>query len=281
MTTPRAVTTTSKGRTYGLDLPPPAGHVTLWSVTTIIGGGKPKPALLPWGIKATAEYAVRHVDRLAAMVRAADGDPDALAGVVTWLKGAPYRDRAAKADIGTTFHAVAEAHALDKPRPAVPPDVAPLVPHLETFLRDWRPVFEMAEATVYSVAESYAGTLDAIAVMGDPPRRYLLDYKTGADVYDEVALQLAAYARAEAVYVAPGITAPLPAVDGAAVVHVTADGYRLVPVDIGDDAWRAFRHVREVFRWQEIVSKSVLGEPLAAPKFPAAPPSPRRRRKEA
>ena len=29
-----------------------------WSVTTIISGGLPKPALLPWGIKAVAEAAV-------------------------------------------------------------------------------------------------------------------------------------------------------------------------------------------------------------------------------
>lgn len=270
MAGPKAATTTSKGRTYGLELPPPDGHKVLWSVTTLISGGKPKPALLPWGIKMTAEYAVANAPRLYAMVQAAAGDPDALAGVVSWLKGAPYRDREKKADLGTTFHEIAEAHALGKLRPTVPPEAEPLVRHFERFLTDWRPEFELAEATVYNLRESYAGTLDGIAVMGHPRRRLLLDYKTGADVYDEVALQLAAYARAEGIYLAPGTTAPMPAVDGAVVVHVTADGYRVIPVDVGEEVWRSFRYVREVFRYQDEISKAVLGEALPTPVFPAA-----------
>ncbi len=280
MSSPQAATTTSKGRTYGLELPPPDGMKSLWSVTTLIGGGKPKPALLPWGIKATAEYAVANVKRLYAMTEAAGGDPDAIAGVVGWLKGAPYRERDKKANLGTTFHAIAEAHALGKPPPVVGADVAPLVAQFERFLDEWRPEYELAEATVYHVKESYAGTLDGIARMGHPARRLLLDYKTGKDVYDEVSLQLAAYARAEGVYLGPGNVAPMPAVDGAVVIHVTADGYRVVPVDIGDAVWRSFRYVREVFRYQDEISKAVLGEPLPVPTFPAAPVR-RHRRKAA
>jgi hypothetical protein len=278
---PKAATTTSKGRTYGLELPPPDGMKSLWSVTTLISGGKPKPALLPWGIKATAEYAVANADRLYAMVKAAGGDPDALAGVVGWLKGAPYREREKKADLGTLFHEIAEAHALARPRPLVTPDVVPLVVQFERFLADWRPEYELAEATVYHVKESYAGTLDGIALMGHPARRLLLDYKTGKDVYDEVALQLAAYARAEGVYLGPGNVAPMPAVDGAVVIHVTAEGYRVVPVDIGDDVWRSFRYVREVFRYQDSLAKGVLGEPLSIPIFPVAEARRRRTRKAA
>lgn len=277
---PQAATTTSRGRTYGLELPPPDGMKSLWSVTTLIGGGKPKPALLPWGIKATAEYAVANADRLYAMVKAAGGDPDALSGVVGWLKGAPYREREKKADLGTLFHEIAEAHALARPRPVVTPDVAPLVAQFERFLAEWRPEYELAEATVYHVKESYAGTLDGIARMGNPARRLLLDYKTGKDVYDEVALQLAAYARAEGVYLGPGNVAPMPAVDGAVVIHVMAEGYRVVPVDIGDAVWRSFRYVREVFRYQDEIAKTVLSEPMAVPVFPEAPVR-RHRRKAA
>lgn len=276
MSGPQAATTTSRGRTYSLELPPPDGAKSLWSVTTLIGGGKPKPALLPWGIKATAEYAVANADRLYAMVKAAGGDPDALAGVVGWLKGAPYREREKKADLGTLFHEIAEAHALGRPRPVVTTDVAPLVAQFERFLVEWRPEYELAEATVFHVKESYAGTLDGIARMGHPARRLLLDYKTGKDVYDEVALQLAAYARAEAVYLGPGNVAPMPAVDGAVVIHVTPEAYRVVPVDIGDAVWRSFRYCREVFRYMDELAKSVLGEPLPAPAFPV--PAKRRNR---
>lgn len=278
MSSPKAATTTSKGRTYGLELPPPDGMKSLWSVTTIISGGAPKPALLPWGIKMTAEYAVANYQRLYAMASAAAGDPDALAGIVGWLKGAPYRDRDKKADLGTLFHSIAEAHALGKPRPLITPDVAPLVAQFERFLVEWRPEFVMSEATVYHVKESYAGTLDAIAVLGG--RQVILDYKTGKDVYPEVALQLAAYARAEAIYIAPGTSVPLPQIDGAVVVHVFADGYRVVPVEIGEPVWRSFRYVREVFRWMDIVSKEVVGEPLVAP-VPARPARKPRTRKAA
>ena len=93
MSAPKAATTTSKGRTYGLELPDRPGVTTLWSVTTIIDKGKPKPALLPWGIKMTAEYAVANYRRLFAMCQAAEGDDEAMYQVVAWLKGAPYRRR--------------------------------------------------------------------------------------------------------------------------------------------------------------------------------------------
>ena len=39
-----------------------------WSVTKLISSGVPKPALLPWGIKAVAEGAVSKRDILAAML---------------------------------------------------------------------------------------------------------------------------------------------------------------------------------------------------------------------
>ena len=280
MSSPRAATTTSKGRTYGLELPPPDGHASLWSVTTIIGGGLPKPALVPWGMKATAEYAVANYKRLSAMCQAAEGDDEALYQVVAWLKGAPYREREKKADLGTLLHSIAEARAVGKPLPKITPDVAPLYKQFGRFEAECEPEWEMSEATVFSVRESFAGTLDGIGRLRGKrvpdawrDRLVMADYKSGGEidprdsrnskgVYPEAALQMAAYAHAEGVYLAPGTVAPLPAVDGALAVHITADGYQLIPVDIGDAVWRAFRYCREVFRFQEELSKVVLGEPL-------------------
>jgi hypothetical protein len=267
MAGPKAATTTSKGRTYGLELPPPDGHKTLWSVTTLLNG-KPKPALLPWGIKATAEYAVTNYRRLFAMCQAAEGDDEAMYQVVAWLKGAPYREREKKADLGTLLHAIAEAKALERPLPVITSEVAPLYAQYQRFLAECKPEMELAEATVYNIKESYAGTLDGIGRLtaGVPlayrNRRLLWDYKTGKDIYDEVALQCAAYARAEGVYLAPGTVAPMPEVEGAVAIHITADAYRVIPVEITEPVWRAFRFVREVFRYQEETSKTVLGEPL-------------------
>lgn len=281
---PKAATTTSKGRTYALQLPPPDGEKTLWSVTTIIGGGLPKPALIPWGMKSVAEYAVSNYRRLFAMCQAAEGDDDAMYQVVAWLKGAPYREREKKADLGTLLHAIAEAKAVGKPMPKVTPDVAPLYAQFQRFERECEPEWLMAEATVYSVAESFAGTLDGIGRLrsGRVPAKYrgrvlMVDHKTGKDVYPEVGLQMAAYAHAEAAYLAPGVTAALPPIEGALAVHITADDYQLVPVDIGEPVWRSFRYVRECFRFMDEISKGVLGEPLEL----AAAAAPRRRTRKA
>ena len=83
-----------------------------WSVTTIIGGGLPKPVLINWAKKFTAEYAVDNLEKLNALCAPdSDGTIDR-AGAVDWLKGAAFRDRDKKADIGTAVHAAAEAHVL-------------------------------------------------------------------------------------------------------------------------------------------------------------------------
>jgi hypothetical protein len=292
---PKAATTTSKGRTYGLELPEPwltpAGHVSLWSITTIIGGGLPKPALVPWGMKSVAEYAVANYQRLFAMVKAAEGDDDALYQVVGWLKGAPYRYKEKKADLGTLLHSIAEARALQRPLPTITPDVAPLYKQFQRFEQECEPEWEMSEATVFNVRESCAGTLDNIGRLRGKRvpasirgKLIMGDYKTGGEidladpardkgVYPEVSLQMSAYAHSDGVYLAPGTVAPMPAVEGAVAIHITADGYRVRPVDIGEGPWRSFRYVRECFRFMEELSKTVIGEPLVL-----LPPEPAKKR---
>ena len=278
MANPKAAVTTTKGRTYGLDLPEPTGHVNLWSVTTIIDGGLPKPALVGWGIKSVAEYAAANYKRLYQMASAADGDEDALDGVVRWLKGSPYRAATKKADLGTLLHEIAEAKALQKPLPTITPEVAPLYQNYLRFVAEYGPELEMSEATVYSVKESFAGTLDGIGRLTGKRvpaeirgKLVLIDYKTGGEIYPtgeckgvyaEAALQMGAYAHAEGVYLAPGTIAPMPQVEAALAVHITAQGYHLHPVQIDEPVWRAFRYVRESFRFVEELSKVVIGTPV-------------------
>jgi hypothetical protein len=220
-------------------------------------------------MKTVAEYAVANYKRLYAMTEAAAGDPDAIAGVIGWLKGSPYREREKKADLGTLLHAIAEARALQRPLPRITPEVAPLYASFGRFETECEPEWEMSEATVYNVKESFAGTLDGIGRLRGKrvpaawrDRLVMVDHKTGKDVYAEVALQMAAYSHAEAVYLAPGTVVPLPAVEGALAVHITPEGYQLIPVDIGEAVWRSFRYVRECFRFMDEISNGVLGQPL-------------------
>jgi len=232
----------------------------LWSVTTIIGGGLPKPALLPWGIRTVAEFAVtesllRGSKSLTARARR---DP---AEAIAHLKAAPYAQRDKAAGIGTQVHAATEAYVLGTPMPEPPSEVAPYLAAHRRFLDDWRPEFLMTEGTVCNWTERYAGTLDWIARLDGA--LVIGDTKTGKAVYPEVALQLAAYRYAEFVVLPNGTEAPLPAAERAVVLHLRPDGYSLVPVEAGEREYLCFRYVRECFRFLEEIAPTVLGEALA------------------
>jgi hypothetical protein len=236
-----------------------------WSVTTILSGGLPKPALLPWGIKSVAEGVVTKRDVLLPMLaecRTPDTCKtgefcDACDQTIRWLKSTPYGARDRAADLGTFVHQAAEAYVLGKPFPKWPASVKPRMDAFTQFLADYRPEYEQTEASVYNRSESYAGTLDAIAAIGG--RKILLDTKTGKGVYPEVALQLAAYRYAEFIGLPNGDEAPMPEVDGAAVLHIPATGgYELIEVRADRPVFTAFLYVRECFRFQEDMSKGVI-----------------------
>lgn len=245
MTTPRNSTTAKSGqRFYSW-----RGE-RYWSVTTILGGGIPKPALLPWGIKMVAEGAADLAQELPALV-AKDRE-----AAVKMLKSLPYAHRDRAADLGSYVHDAVESYVLGKPFPDWPDTVAPRMGHFVRFLDQHQPVYEATEASVYNRTQRYAGTLDAIATIGG--RRVLLDLKTGKGVYPEVGLQLAAYRHAEFIGLPDGSEEDMRPVDDCACLHLTDDGYQLVEVDAGRDVFTFFLYAREVFRWQEERSKSVL-----------------------
>lgn len=256
-----------------------------WSVTTLIKGGLPSPALTYWAAKSVAEYAVANRHVIEAMVnsvrlervKGADGkddllrvsDPNAVQAAIDHLKGSPWRERDRKADVGTAVHAVAEAHVLGVPAPDVNEEAHPYIDAFQQFIEDWKPRYKLAEASVYNRTLKYAGTLDAIAEfdgLGVKPVTLLIDYKTtGSGVYPDHAMQLAAYRNAEFIGMPDGTEQPMPEVDGAAILWLRPDGYDLIPVVTDERVFRAFRYCIEVFRWAEEVSKDVIGQPLPAP----------------
>lgn len=294
MSAPKNARRTSTGRLYewrSPDLPMDQEPERFWSVTTIIKGGLPSPALTAWGMRAVAEFAVANYRQLSAMVgssyrfeRDEDGrivgvldDPDAVVSAIDWLKAAPYRERERKADAGTAIHEYAEAHALGRPMPEPPAAIADQVNAFRRFVHAYRPEpvkhpdggFWLAEASVYNRTEAYAGTLDAI--MDLPGRgRVLIDYKSAKGVYAETALQLAAYRFAEFIGLPDGTEWPMPKVDGCAVLHLHPnagpEGYALIPMVADEQVFTAFKYAREVFRWAEETSKGVVGKPLPAPR---------------
>lgn len=283
MSRPRNTRKVSNKRLYEWRAPgasPDDAPERYWSVTTLIKGGLPSPALTYWAAKAVAEYAVANRHVLDAMVNSVTlkkddsgflrvSDPNAVQAAIDHLKGSPWRERDRKADVGTAVHAVAEAHVLGAAVPRVVDEAQPYIDAFHQFIEDWKPRYTLAEASVYNRTLKYAGTLDAIATfdgLGVKPVTLLLDYKTtGSGVYPDHAMQLAAYRNAEFIGMPDGTEAPMPAVDGAAILWLRPDGYDLVPVVTDERVFRAFRHTIEVFRWAEETSKDVVGQPLPAP----------------
>lgn len=239
-----------------------------WSVTTIIGGGLPKPALLPWGIKSVAEVAVAKRKTLMAMTSECEGG-DCAPGqwcsscdaAVRWLKSSPYQQRDKAADMGTKIHEAAEAYKLGKPAPPWPDDIAPTMKQYERWLLAFAPTFDQVEQTVYNRSQRYAGTLDAIVTLSDG-KRLLIDYKTGKAVYPEVGLQLAAYRFAEYMRLPDNSEAKVPEVDGAAVLHLLPDSWQFIEVRADEEVFAAFLYARETFRFMEEMSKTVIGGAL-------------------
>lgn len=207
-------------RTYAWP-PQPPHEMEVVSVTTAIKNGLPKPFLVGWAAKVTAEEAIKKHAIVGQLLEA--GDERA---AVDMIKGARYRDMGTKADRGTIVHAAIENY-ID----GITPDTDEIHSQLEhakvpqkmwksatnmvngvmEFLQSEEPEIIWSEATVYSRAHRYAGTADMIARMrvGDEVVPVVIDIKTSKSIYDEVALQLAAYANADFVGMDNGEEKPL------------------------------------------------------------------------
>nr|MBA2643598.1 hypothetical protein [Actinomycetota bacterium] len=167
------------------------------------------------------------------------------------------------ADLGTAIHEAVEAYVLGKPMPPWSDAVAPRMRQFERFLADYSPEYEATEASVYNRTERYAGTLDAIALVGG--RKLVLDTKTGKALYPEVGLQLAAYRHAEFIGLADGSEGEMPETDGAAGLHLADDDYAFLDVQADAEVFRTFRYAREIFRWTDALSKGVIRGPVPFP----------------
>lgn len=254
----------------------------LWSVTELIKLAIPAPGLVGWAARVTAEYAVL---KRAAWLAMADADEE---GAVAYVKEARWRETKRAQDRGNALHRHAQALALGAPPPAPQRGSEAHVVQFERFLAEHRPVYLASEAPVYNLTHGYAGTLDAIVEMGG--QVCVLDYKTtdkGPDAksrppYDEVALQLAAYARAEWLglrgtaeiaeadrsrryytWRAEMDLQPMPEVTGALALMVSPVDYALHPVRIDDTVWRTFRHAQYIAQWSHEVARTAVGKPLA------------------
>jgi hypothetical protein len=238
-------------------------------VTTILGEGVPKKALMDWGPRVTAEYAVDHWDELSSM------SPSAR---VEKLKGARWEATDAAAKRGTEVHALAEKLIAGE-EVEIPDAIAGHVESYVRFLDEFDPQPILIEAAVCSYKYGYSGTLDLIADFNpavlardvpevahfDRPVRAICDLKTSrSGIWGETALQLAAYRFADVYLDAGGAEQPMIPVDIALGIHVTADDSRLLPIPADQARYRQFQYVQQVALFCA-QSRDLIGPPITPP----------------
>lgn len=245
-------------------------------VTSVLGM-LAKPFLVPWAAKTTAEAAV---DNLPAVTAIAQRDR---VGAIDFLKNAHWRYSKSRSNIGSDAHDMFERMIRGEyvPKPADDNAMYPYYEHFLEFLERVQPELIRAEDMVWSDTHKYAGSFDALLrvwvieqadgkVVIDPthgpdsiPIVVIVDWKTSKATYPEVALQMAAYGFAEWLIDPDGNREPMPPVDAAAVLHVTADQWVFKPVRFDATVFDHFLHLRETFEWDREVSKTVIGKPFA------------------
>lgn len=192
-------------------------------VTSIVDAGLPKPALKRWGERVVAETAVDQLETLGRVLATMGRQP-----TIDALAAAPYEQMKTAQIRGTTIHALAERVIHGEPV-EVPPELAEHVRGYIAFLEafDVKPM--ATEAMIANQQYWYAGKFDLLAEIHG--KVWLLDLKTSRAVYDETALQCAAYAHAD-MCIVKGVSVGFPVVDRIGVVHVTDNGTRLY--NLGD-----------------------------------------------
>ena len=230
-----------------------ANGLAVPGVTTILKA-LPKDALINWAAETTAEVALNRWDELAAMPPA-----DRLKA----LKRARYDVLDKASNRGTQVHALAEK-LIHGERVSIPDGLDGYVESYVRFLDEWDVDPVLVEAVVFSHTYGWAGTLDLIAKL--PGKGLcLLDIKTSrSGIFGETALQLAGYRYADQFMDIDDTPHDMLEVDWTGAIHVTANGYSLVPLEAGEDQLRALRYVQQV---GQVVAdfRDLIGPPLEPP----------------
>lgn len=280
-----------RGHSYYID-----GEKTK-GVTTLLGLGIPKPALVNWAATTVSDYVINRLDRR----KLDDGEtvfvadelvedlrdlnarkqrPEkmgaqfprtALAKVLATVRYEEV-DKASKK--GTQVHRLAEQLSLGE-EVEVPDELEGHVDAYLAFLEDWQPRDAQVEVIVINRTYRYMGTVDMICRLPPPWGITLLDIKTArSGVFGDTALQLVGYGRAETILdPVTGDETPMPKIESYGAVWVRADGYDMIPMDITDEEWRCFLYASEVGRWLDYLgggrTKFVKGDAADPPAWPA------------
>jgi hypothetical protein len=255
MSTPPVVRIINRGKGHSYEIDGAKTDGT----TTIINDGYPKPGLIGWAANITRKCVMDRWDELV-LLRPSERDD------ILYRARFDHRDEAAER--GKRAHDLVYRFARGD-EVDVSDELRGYLDAWQAFDADWDPRFLLLETPVFSFEFNYAGTLDAVAELVDG-RRWLLDWKTGKDVYNDVALQLAAYRYADVYLDADGETKPMLPVDACASVWIQDGAYELRPVDVTPETFDVFGAVQQVAQWRAAYDPrsgpGALGEALQPPE---------------
>lgn len=259
-------------RTYAWP-PQPPHEMEVLSVTSAMKS-LAKPFLIGWAAKMSAECAVEDHELIGQMLQKKTGKKAAL----DYVKQARFRDSSGKADRGTIVHGAVEAYLAGKKidpdhiqflleEKQVPEDLwaatFKMVDGVIEFLYDFEPEIYWSEATIYSREHEYAGTGDIIGkvMVGRKKLPVTIDFKTGKSIYNEVAMQLAAYARGDFVGLDDGSEAPLtpngePIRHGIAVRPTASGKYEHANFDLTDEVFDKFLACLELSDAERVLARA-------------------------
>lgn len=234
-------------------------------VTTLLGNGVPKPALINWAANATAEAAIDRWDEL--------GDLPVAARLKA-LQGARYEttDKAKKR--GTEVHAYGERLVKGEAIKGIPDELRGHCEGYVRFLDQFKVEPVLVEATVVSWKYGYAGTLDLIADLATgadgAPERWLLDLKTNEKgIFGETALQLAGYRYADKYIGDDGQEHDMIPVQRTGAILISSDSSRLIPTISGEQQLRQLWYAGQVGAFVDS-SRDLIGAAIQ-PHDPDAP----------
>jgi hypothetical protein len=226
----------------------PKTQEAVYSVTTVLDRGIPKPGLIPWAAKEAARYAV---DNFRYLIN--EDEEEAFRLIST----AHERAKEAAAEKGDEAHTSAENLVKGKPDGKALDHMG----QLEDFLKVSGYEVTHTEVTLWNRRVGYAGTADCI--VKTPQGNYLiLDYKTGKNVWPEAMLQLTALAHCEFILTDKGEEIPLPLIYGVGILHLRPRSWWLHLCIDGSTAernWTAFRGAKAVSDWRRYHPAMVFG----------------------
>jgi hypothetical protein len=236
-----------------------------------------KPALKYWAANRVADAVAYHprglyleMARLLFQAKENGEELDPQDAYYHALRGAPWRERDEKADLGTAVHAAIERYQVDELPGIYPEKIAPYMVQFEGFLRDHKPRIIANEVTVYNRTVGYAGTLDILAAMPVPDildagqrseQLAIVDIKTGKDVYPDSAIQQNAYANGEVWFDTwQQKDVDMPKIEAAYILHVRPTFYSLIPVTLSQANFDVFCNLRDIWEWDRNHKASALGK---------------------